>query len=123
MSFWDDIQIGDTSRKQNSSWNILDLQNEHRGHISENSTSYWISGAYLDVGMVIMKDTKEGLQLQKMLKANAKTPKINDWLARLVFRKLPADRLMAKIEAEKEAKFESGRKHQAALIREALHPR
>lgn len=116
MGLWDDLIIG-TGNRGNSAVNGRMIGNTS---ISYNSVSYWISGAFLDVGMTVMKDTPEGQCLTTMMAGKDNEGEIQSYLTSLVLTKVPQERLVALIEAEKQDAFEEGRRHQAALIRAAL---
>jgi hypothetical protein len=123
MSFWDDITIG-SGNYGNTAISILDLR-EHGadGSISHNSVSYWISSAFLDTGLRIMKDTPEGQELKKMIDEKVSPKKIGAWLDKLIIAHLTPTKLRTKIEQAKKEAFEEGRRQQAFLIRTALNHR
>jgi hypothetical protein len=123
MSFWDDIIIG-KGCKGNSAIKVRDMINTPL-HISENSVSYWISDAYLDTGLTIFKDTKEGLKLTEMLldktiDEEKRDRRISVWMDALVIKRIKPAVLKRKIQNAIEHAFDEGRKSQAALIRQSL---
>jgi len=114
---WDDVIIG-TGNKGNSAVLVFAIEGEHS--ISENSVSYWISGLYLDTGMVIFKSTDEGRQLNEFVKEKAHIDQVRPWLDHLVLQYIDKDRLKNRIDHAIARAFEEGSEHRANRIREAL---
>lgn len=121
---WDDIIIGSDPRgKGTMSVHVFDLIG--RGHISESARAFWISGAYLNTGMTIFKNTREGRELEKLISTTEprqKTvgPEIMDFMERIVVKNLTHEKLVEKITALCQEHFEAGRSYQAGVLREAL---
>lgn len=116
MAFWDDLIIGE-GHKGNSA---IIVRKCGEVSISHNSVSFWVSNAYLDTGLTIFKDTEEGMRLTRDLRDSVPDVHIENWLAELVVRVMPVDRLKAKISSALGESFDAGRQFQAAKIRSAL---
>ncbi len=111
---WDDIIIG-KGEKGCSAIRIFKIEGNH--NISENRVSFWISNCFLDTGMTIFKDTKEGQQLSKMIESGKTLEQINKWLDLIVIKHLKPDRLKQFIDKVKKESYEQGRK---AKVKEFL---
>jgi hypothetical protein len=91
---WDDIIIGEPNgRKMNSAGGV----SHEITTISQNSQSYWCDDCILDLGITIYKDTKEGEHLTGLLNKNVKVNAIQEWLDRLILRKITPSKLLPRI--------------------------
>jgi hypothetical protein len=118
---WGEITIG-TGPWGNMAILVRDLDTPaKRSHISQNDVSYWISGAsYLNVGMRIAKNTKEGAELTALIKDKASDETISDFLDAIVVKNIAPEVLKGKFDEAVKNAFNSGCEHQAALMRHAL---
>lgn len=114
---WNDIIIG----KGDKGCTAHLLRNlDNGGHISDNHVSFWISGAFLDTGITIFKNTDEGKELQRLLTAPGVGERVEDWVDKLVLTKLSPKKMKEQIAKAMQKSFESGREYQAAEIRKSL---
>ena len=102
----------------NSAWLVRDFV-ENPLYISANSVSFWISGAFLNSSLYVMKDTKEGLILIDLIAGGSDKQVIN-FVETLVIENLTPTKLKAKIKESCKESFELGRAHQIALLRQAM---
>lgn len=93
---------------------------EKRCHISQNSVSYWIHGAYLGIDLRVAKDTKEAEKIKQLLSAQEADEKIHEYLEALVIEHAGSKLLKARIEDALDDAFNRGRRHQAGEVRRAL---
>jgi len=103
---WDDVVIGKGNKGCSA---ILCFQIEGNHSISENSNSYWISDVYLDMGMTIIKSTREGRKLKSMIDKKIKLEKIIDYLQKLLFKNVNYKVLMQKISNSQKDSYEDGK--------------
>ena len=113
---WDDIIIGD-GEKFNSAYGI-NINGEQSG-ISENKSSYWISDAYLNLGLTIFKNTKEGKNLTKLIKQK-NIKKIKHYLECLVIKNCSVEKLKDFIQEVIEKSFKNGKEASQKEVRIAL---
>lgn len=117
---WSDVKIGDVSKMGNVSHGIWKAsESEH--NISENRTSYWITGALdLRIGMTIMKDTEEGKWLFDLLReVPQREEAIIDFIDRTAFKHVDFDVFIPKLQDKLEGAYAAGRK---SKLREILKP-
>ena len=114
---WDDVIIGEGNRG-NSAVHIFAINGDHR--ISENRVSYWISDAYLGLGMTIFKDTKVGKKLFEMIEKEQPLEEINSFLETTLLSKISAPKLKSAIDRSLRNSFDAGRESKAQEIRDAL---
>lgn len=91
---WDDVIIGE-GRRGCSATKVFAIKGDHS--ISENSTSYWISGLFLGLGMTVFKDTEEGATLGQLIKEGVHIDSFKPWLDQLVLDRVSRGRLKAAI--------------------------
>lgn len=89
-------------------------------NILENSTSYWISHVYLDLGMTIFKYTKEGKKLSQMIVNKSSLEIIDLWLKHQLLKHIDSDDLIKAIDCNIENARKDGASERAAQIRELL---
>jgi hypothetical protein len=114
---WDDVIIGNGD-KGNSAYKVFAVSGNHS--ISENSVSYWISNAFLGMGMTIFKDTVEGRKLTRMIETKKSLNSINKWLARLCFSHAKYETILKRIEEVREESYRKGREDKSNEIKRAL---
>jgi hypothetical protein len=115
---WDDLTIG----KGNQGITAITLLDFDNTHISQNRVSYWIThsfvGAY-EFGMVIFKDTKEGIKLKDLVEKED-TDKVANFLDEVIL-KLTNRKIMKKMIKEiYEAGIQKGKEDKAREFRGAL---
>lgn len=104
---WDDIVIG---KGETGITTIREFHIVGDHHISHNNVCYRIGGDLLiDVGMTIMKYTKEGQKLTAMIEKNQPLDKIIDYLNGVMLRKIKLDMLKKKIDQLRKESFEAGK--------------
>lgn len=114
---WDDIIIGKGDGGVTTT-HVFEIEGEHS--ISRNRVIYRISDCFLDTGMTIFRDTKEGKKLDEMIEKKVPLEEINEWLDLIVLRKLkPAD-VKTKIRELQRKSFDAGQDAKAKEIRSAL---
>lgn len=111
---WNTVVVG-SGNKGNSAHPVFKIKGDHS--ISENQVSFWISSVYLDEGMTIFKNTREGQTLSRMIEEEASIHLINDYLKRLFLRKVKIDVLMRIIDESNKRAYNAG---QSDKIREIL---
>ncbi len=114
---WDDIIIGE-GNKGNSAITVFDIPGKHS--ISENSVSYWISDAFMGIGMTIFKDTAEGMRLQKMIEDKRKPQAILDWIAALAMKNADIKMIKQKLRERDLEQFKMGQESKAKEMRKVL---
>ena len=115
---WDDLEIGGKGNEFGcSAVKIFGIEFEH---ISENSISYWVSNCIGGLGLRVMKDTKEGQRIKKMVDEKYTQREMLDYFNRLLFRKLPPTRLLIAIENMKQEEYERGRRDKLREVQRAL---
>jgi len=116
---WDDVVIG-TGDRGNGAVIVEGCRGENRFSISHNKVSYWISNIYMDFGAVVFKNTPEGEELKKRIKAQDNISDIQHWLAKIVLPKVDPERLMSRIKYAIQRAEEKGRKQKSKEILLAL---
>lgn len=114
---WDDIVIG-KGDQGTTAFKVFEIDGGAR--VSENKVSYWISGCFLDIGLTIFKDTKEGQMLSGMINEAVEFEKINQWLDELVIKKLNPKDLMKKIKESQSEFYEKGKTAKLLEIKSVL---
>lgn len=114
---WDDVVIG-KGHSGNSAIRVFSISGEHG--ISHNSSSFWISDAYLDIGMTIMKDTPEGKKLSRFIDEKFEYAIIEPWLKGLVLKRVDPERLVNAVQNAIDSAYIDGSLHAQNTIREAL---
>jgi len=122
---WDDITIGEKT-KYNSAVCIsqypedlgVDLK-KIDADISRNGDSYWISNAFLGIGMTISRDSEEGKKLTDLIKSGTER-KINNMLEMIVCKNLTASKIRDFIKTSNEESFIAGKEASQEIIRYAL---
>jgi hypothetical protein len=114
---WDDLVIGE-GKKGNSAILVFKIKGKHS--ISESSTAYWISDCFLDCGITVFKDTKEGKELTALIDAEVGLENINRWLDCLLLSNLSPHVLKEKILAECNRYFDQGAAAKARDFRRLL---
>ena len=89
-------------------------------YISQNRDSYWISGCYLGLNLVIFKNHSEGIRLTLMLAKRANDDTVCEYLTKLVLKHAGVVRLRAAIDTAIQNAFDEGSEHRAELLRSAL---
>lgn len=117
MTMWNDFTVG-TAQWGNTAVKAHNFAADTPCFISENQTSYWISGAYLDTGFRIAKSTSEGKALAEMIAARKTDEVFHEFLTKLVLKHI--EPTLLKISDALILSFENGREYQAAAIRAAL---
>ena len=114
---WNDLQIGERANITGAT-NIESID----VGISENSKEYWISDNsdnFLDIGMRISKDTKEGKRLGELIK-EGNINKIKAFLARIICDNLSTGKLIKAIKKSNKKYFEKGEEQAQKEMRRAL---
>ena len=113
---WDDIKIG-TGNHGNSAIKIFGIEHED---ISENSVSYWICHCICDTGMVVMKDTKEGQRITKLIEEKASKEKMQDYLDSLILKKMKVKDFKLRLKADLEDSYDRGMRAKEREIQNVL---
>lgn len=111
---WDDVKIGD-GLTGSSALYAVELSNG--GSVSENAVSYWISNAYLRLGMRVMKATPEGKAITLFL--NTKEDP-TAYVESLVLKHAEPERLREAIKAHWQMGHREGVRYAQATMRVAL---
>lgn len=114
---WEDLTIG-TGDYQCSATKVFAIKGDHS--ISQNSTCYWISGAYLEISLRIFKDTEEGKQLSEFVARGAHIDEITPWLDGVILRNIEPEKLKLAVDRALKQAYENGSNDRAAEIRRAL---
>ena len=116
---WDDVEIGGKGTKDfgNSAVKIFGIEFEH---LSENQVSYWISNCVGGLGLRVMKDTKEGQRITKMVDEKYTQREMVDYFNRLLFRKMTPTKILMAIENMKREEYERGRQDKLNEITRVL---
>ena len=114
---WGDVIIG-TGKKTHSAIRVFSITGEHS--ISENSQSFWISDAYLGIGMTIFKDSPEGMELEKYSKAGLDISDISSLLEDWVLKYADKNMLKDAICRATMIAYSNGEKDNQTKVREAL---
>jgi hypothetical protein len=88
--------------------------------VSNHEWSYWISGAFLHLGMTVHKDTETGRQLTTMLKENATGNAILEFLLPVFLAHVPPIKLQNAVKSAVAYAHAAGRREKAEEIRAAL---
>lgn len=115
---WDDVVIG-KGKKGNSAIKVFSIPMLES--VSENAVSYWIRPAYLDFGMIIMKDTAEGRELEKILKQDVDNLFVRKWIEDVFIKNVDPMLLKKGIERALDNAYLDGKRAKAKKICEALY--
>lgn len=121
---WDDVVIGD-GEKLSSAAHISGLTGSVR--VSQNRSAYWVSDAYLGLGMTVYKDTPEGKELARMIQ-NAKgepadsvqTQRVEFYIADLVLTHAKGSTVQRAIDDAINDAYRRGGEDRAKRIRDSL---
>jgi len=116
---WDTVEIGGKGTKDfgNSAVKIFGIEFEN---LSENRESYWVSGCIGDMGFRVMKDTKEGERITKMIDEKYTEQEMLDYFNRLLLRKASPTKLLAAIKNMENHAYERGRREKLSEIQKVL---
>lgn len=118
---WDNIIIG-KGDKGCSSYKPFDIEGEHS--ISDNRASFWINHNFLktgiEIGITLMKDTDEGMELQKLVDDKVGLKTINKYLDKLVMKNLKPHILRDKITEVCNKRYNNGREDAKEEVRRVL---
>ena len=118
-----DIKIGDGDHR-NSAHRVDGLS--CKAGVSSNGVSYWVSDAYLGLGIVIMKDCVEGEALKELIDIARATPNdvtmlaIDCYMGDLVIEHAPRAELRQAIDNAMADAYQRGGSDRAKLIRDSL---
>jgi len=101
---WNDIIIGEGEKLCSSIHykNIGDIS------ISQNRSSYWITGAFLKTGMTIYKTTDVGIEIAKRIDVKGDEEYLINYIDNLVIKHLPLYVIKSKIDALLESAIDEG---------------
>ena len=114
---WNDVVVG---RGNSGCSALLVFDIPGNTTISQNSTSYWISDVYAEIGMTIFKDTVEGTKLTAMIKNQAGLNEITDYVREVMIRHVNVKHFIKKVDFMVESMYDAGKQAKAAEIREVL---
>lgn len=119
IKMWDDIIIGSGTRHNTA---YREYSSKSGMHISSNASAYWISDAYLGLGLTVYKTTDVGRALEKLLHTvNATTSrKVEKLVEDAVITYATRKQLKQAIARAVADGFENGRRHQQDVVRAAL---
>jgi hypothetical protein len=117
MTTWHDFKIGEGDNLCSA---ITIYQSPDGLHVSQNNQAYWITGSVLGIGCTIMKSTPEGQEITRLLAQRNTNDAIKAYIASLVFRCCPPDKLSQRLASALDRAFQDGREQKAAEIRAAL---
>lgn len=114
---WDDIKIG-TGDTGVTTIKTFAIPGDHG--ISDNRVCFRCSDIFYDIGLTIMKDTREGKKLQGMIDKNQSYDKIKKYLTKLILKKASVDLICTKIDEAIKDSFEDGKRSKAKEIKNVL---
>ena len=113
---WDDAKIG----KGNYGNMAVKVFAVEKGNVSENQVSYWITHCVCDMGMIVMKDTREGQKITIMIANGITDERLQEYLDKILLKRVSPAQLKAKIEIALDDAYEKGKEMKADEIRTAL---
>lgn len=94
---------------------VFDIEGKH--HISENNVSYWIHDVYLEMDMVIFKNTEEGKTLTNMIKAKNTLEQIIDFLIITLLKNADPQQIRVQIDKHYAKGFHNGQRSKVMEFR------
>lgn len=77
--------------------------------MSQNASSFWISDAFMGIGLTIFKSSREGIRLIDMIRKQKSEKSVNNYLAKLVLKRAKPEFILEKFKEFEEKSFERGR--------------
>lgn len=90
--------------------------------VFHNAQAFLVYDGLFGAHLKIYKDTPEATELAALLKTQGNDHEVSTWLNLLVLRRMDLERVLDLIKQTEKHHFGLGRKHQASLMRQALHP-
>lgn len=88
--------------------------------VSKNKVSYWISDAYLGLGMTVYHDTDDGRILGEMIASGATTDDIKAFLADVLISHVHTVKLKMAVSRALDTAYETGKRAARAQMRRAM---
>jgi hypothetical protein len=104
-NMFDDIKIGEG--KHGNSWTKY-LKHDAGRFISHNDVSYLCHDIFGSLGIIIMKDTTEGINLKELLVNQTSIEKINMYLLEIVLKNIKTIDFIKELELIKRNQFNNG---------------
>lgn len=117
---WDDIKIGGTGERNEFGCTAIKVFNLEFSGISENRISYWITDCIGDMGMQVMKDTKEGETIKIMIEEKWSKKKMLNYFNRLLLKKVSPTKIIAVMKNIENEAYRKGKRDKEIEIQNAL---
>lgn len=113
---WDDAKIG----KGEYGCSAVKIFSISKGNVSENRVSYWITDCICEMGMVVMKDTREGQKITDMIANGIVDDRLQDYFDKILLKRVSPANLKLKIQQTIDDAYDKGKEMKADEIRSAL---
>lgn len=116
---FEDVIIGECNQMKASAIKIFDIDEDLcNTKISENSDEYWITDSILDLSGKISKDSKEGIELSRLIRENQEG--IDLYISTIFLKNVGPQVVERKIISIKSKAFDKGIRRAKKEIKKAL---